>query len=37
MKPRERQLENNKMNEFGNPRPLLLLFSLPRKRKRPLN
>jgi hypothetical protein len=36
MKPCERQLEYNKMNEFGNPR-LLLLFSLPKKRKRGLN
>jgi hypothetical protein len=38
MKPHERQLEYNKMNEFGNPQPLLLLllllFSLPKKRKK---
>jgi hypothetical protein len=37
MKPHERQLEYNKMNEFGNPGPLLLLFSIPKKRKRELN
>jgi len=37
MKPHERQLEYNKMNEFGNPWPLHLLFSLTKKRKRELN